>query len=184
MKNAKAGPISGFTLIELLVVVLIIGILVSVALPQYEKAVEKSRATQALALLKSYGQAFQSYYLANGSYPSSFDQLDVDVPWTGTEKWYNMASDSRSNGEWSLQILYHDTSYSGIYIGRLKGDYKGGGFGFLGKNISDYDTDSIICLERISGGVVFSKTQGDYCNKLFGASYQKTSGGTRFFRMQ
>ena len=183
MKNAKAGPISGFTLIELLVVVLIIGILASVALPQYEKAVEKSRATQALALLKSYGQAFQSYYLANGSYPSSFDQLDVDMPWTGTEKWYNMASDSRSNGEWSLQIL-HQSGEFGIYIGRLKGEYKGGGFAFLGENASNYDQDSIICMERISTGVVFSKTQGDYCNKLFGASYQKTSGGTRFFRMQ
>lgn len=56
----------GFTLIELLVVVLIIGILSAVALPQYTKAVEKSRATEAITTLKSLRDAQEICFMENG----------------------------------------------------------------------------------------------------------------------
>ena len=69
----------GFTLIELLVVVLIIGILAAIALPQYQKAVMKSRFTQALVALSAFDQAQEEYYLANGSYATDIEALSLDT---------------------------------------------------------------------------------------------------------
>ena len=74
----------GFTLIELLVVVLIIGILSAVAFPQYTKAVEKSRATEALILLKNIQDAALVCCLErecdDGGYDCLLEDLSISIP--------------------------------------------------------------------------------------------------------
>lgn len=69
----------GFTLIELLVVVLIIGILAAVALPQYTKAVNKSRLSEAWTTLKAINDACKVANLETGKplYHITFDDLAV-----------------------------------------------------------------------------------------------------------
>ena len=69
----------GFTLIELLVVVLIIGILAAVALPQYTKAVEKSRSADAVTLLGDILTGLRIYKLGNTGTPTLAD-LDIEMP--------------------------------------------------------------------------------------------------------
>lgn len=69
-----------FTLIELLVVVLIIGILAAIAVPQYQKAVARSRMAEGWMILNSIGRAGEIFFLHHGRFPENadFDSLDID----------------------------------------------------------------------------------------------------------
>lgn len=67
----------GFTLLELLVVVMIIGILTSVAVPQYSRSVRRAEMVEGLANGKTIYDAALRYKSVNGEAPTDFNQLDI-----------------------------------------------------------------------------------------------------------
>ena len=172
----------GFTLIELLVVVLIIGILAAVALPQYQKAVEKSRGTQALTLLKSLGQAQEAYYLANGQYATTFEELAIDLPadWVPTENQSASYSDTHTNQQWNIYIVTIPDLKGSIWLGRKTGPYTAVGIGYRPVNISSQEEKDkgIICTESVG----LHTDPGMYCEKILRGTLYKTSA-YRFYTL-
>lgn len=104
----------GFTLIELLIVVVIVGILTSIALPQYRKAVEKSRAAEAMTIGKTIIESQNRFLTAYPSQtPSRKGDLDVilsDGTWT-------------SNSVFTTKNFTYTLSGSGVTIERTNGEF-------------------------------------------------------------
>ena len=76
-EKVAEGRMRGFTLIELLVVVMIIAILAAIAVPQYKRAVLKSRFSTVMPMAKSIANAQEVYYQGRQMYALDVDELDV-----------------------------------------------------------------------------------------------------------
>ena len=69
----------GFTLTELLITVVIVGILVSIALPMYTRTIERSRATEAMAAIKAMNDSIYAFFIEREACPTRFSQLAITV---------------------------------------------------------------------------------------------------------
>ena len=112
MKNISRRYIGGFTLVEILVVVLIIGILSAVALPQYQKAVQRAKMTEALVVMKKIIDNAQMCHMsgADMSVCDYFEGLSGEV---------NIEENSYEGKYFSYGISTMTSSYGYDFLGAV-----------------------------------------------------------------
>jgi prepilin-type N-terminal cleavage/methylation domain-containing protein len=82
----RPPPRRGFTLVELMVVMAIVGVMVAMSAPSFERAIEQSRADIALANLRAVWAAERLYWLEYHKYTSDIGSLrtlgvlDTSIP--------------------------------------------------------------------------------------------------------
>ena len=187
LDSGSRCSVRGFTLIELLVVVLMIGVLAAVALPQYQKAVIRSRSTQALTLIKTIGQAVEMYYDEYGKNPTQFAELPIVLPaqfktCPNTSIWF---FDCRQSEEWSVKIL-RESGYNGVitlsYTGN--GPYKGMGLAYIPRHhitaaATRGNVGKVMCIE--AGYNEHPKITGRYCTPFLNGRDRRTTGGYHWY---
>ncbi len=70
----------GFTLLEVMIVIMIIVIITAVLMPHYERAIEKTKVSEALLVTRAIADANRMYNLKNGVYTDDMENLDVQIP--------------------------------------------------------------------------------------------------------
>ena len=151
----------GFTLIELLVVVLIIGILAAVAVPQYQKAVEKSRVAEARVALDTARKNYQLCVLELGeiecqdAFTFVLDHQTVSLPGeleTNTDNCPSQASPCFKTKDWA-----YDTDTSNVFwANRMINDIN------VYSLMIKYSDGNINCIN-------YDETK-DYCKMLCGGN--------------
>ncbi len=175
----------GFTLIELLVVVLIISILAAVALPQYQRAVWKARNVQLKVLVKAVGKAQEAFYLANGTYADSLNQLDIELPpllsksnQAGTNATFCpfTTSGKADSVRYADEFMLGITGSRSVYSIWTSGPYKCGGFVWRAAE------KDIVCAERSHNSGPGLSSAGAFCKQLEHLSYESKPTSFRFYK--
>lgn len=105
----------GFSLVELMIVVVVIGILVTIAIPNYARSVERAKCAQAMGTVKSMRNAMGSWFAATGEFTGA------DPTVLGNEAHASFAN----NNDWSFAVVSAAATTYQISATRSAGPWSG-----------------------------------------------------------
>lgn len=182
----------GFTLAEILVAVMIMIILVTMAVPMYDRVIEKSRISEVSLGLKRLSDAKLRTMEMRGQSnyaPGDFGMLQVDATMPGTEAVGATQQDiTASCTEHFYYSLYPNATFSkSVCATRKKGDHAGTTFLYIGEEGEDYCscssgqegtitvmTGPLLCSEYCAGTHLFCQGNPGDCEAYGMASSDVT----------
>jgi len=108
---------NAFSLIELMIVILIIGILVAIAMPNYSRSLERAKCSQAMHILKDMRSAGFTYFANNAIFPVLETDLEDEVG-------ANFYADD-SNPDWTFSITTGTATAFVVQAARQGGPHSG-----------------------------------------------------------
>ena len=145
MKNANISRLGGFTLIELLVVVLIIGILAAMALPQYFKAVERSRMTEAITIMDSIVKAQRRKFMQTNRYAWTFEGLDVSPKGATGDTYHTKGDPVTGAGGNGFEIYLYSDNAAVTAFREVNGTGNDASVQYQYDLIREYQSDNTTC---------------------------------------
>ena len=110
---------AGYTVADLMTVVVIIGILASVSINQYNKFIARSRRPETVMAFRSIASAQREYLLTHGTYAGTFSALGFNV-----ERGAQISPTEIQGFSYNYRILQDDgpRSWYVVATGNIDGD--------------------------------------------------------------